>query len=60
VHEREGHGVERDVDSTRICRHGIGVTCDGALVERLDLRQASGVADVVRHLLEPGIDRPAR
>jgi hypothetical protein len=54
VHEREGHGVERDVDATRVCRHGIGVFRDGALVERVDLGHAGGVADVFRDLLEPG------
>jgi hypothetical protein len=43
-----------DVDAARVCGHGVGVLGDGALVERVDLRHAGGVADVVGHLLEPG------
>jgi hypothetical protein len=54
MHEREGRGVQCDVDSARLCRHGVGVLGDGALVERVDLRHAGCVANVVRYLLEPG------
>ena len=53
-HVREGHGVQRDVDSARLCRHGVGVLGDGALVEHVDLRHVGRIADVVRHRLEPG------
>ena len=55
---REGHGVQCDVDSARLGRHGVGVLGDGALVERVDLRHVGRIADVVRHRLEPG-PRPA-
>jgi hypothetical protein len=53
MYEREGHGVERDVDSARVGGHGVGVIRDCALVERVDLRHASCIADVVRYLLGP-------
>ena len=54
MHEREGHGVECDVDSARVGGYGVGVIRDGTLVERVDLRHAGCIADVVRYLLEPG------
>jgi hypothetical protein len=54
MHERERHGVECDVDSDRVGDYGVGVIRDGTLVERVDLRHAGCIADVVRYLLEPG------
>ena len=55
---REGHGVQGDVDSAGVGRHGVGVLDDGALVERVELRHVGGVADVVRDRLEPGPAAP--
>jgi hypothetical protein len=53
-HVRERHGVQCDVDSARLCRHGVGMLGHGALVERVDLRHVGCIANVVRHRLEPG------
>src|SRR5918994_528856 len=54
MHEREGHGVECDVDPAGVGRHRVGVRGDGLLFERVDLGHAGSIADVVRDLLEPG------
>jgi hypothetical protein len=58
VHEGDGHGVERDVNPAGVGGDGIGVRCDGGLVERVDLRQAGDAADVRGDLLEPGARPP--
>jgi hypothetical protein len=58
LHVREGHGIQCDVYSARVGRHGVGVLGHGALVERVDLRYIGSIADVIRHRLEPG-PRPA-